>query len=437
MRLLRARKINLISILGVMLGVGAIIVVMSVMDGFQKDLRGMIRGTLSDVIVQVDPESVDDPKAMIAEVEAVDGVKAVTIQRHTFGAIPVGGTIKNQQGGRQNWLPIQIIGINPRTEGRVSEVLNQMTPALGHPDNPFELNEDVLGEFLEEDTPRVVVSRWMARHLGLHVGRRFVIVSLDRNYEDGETFVMNDQEVIVSRLYKSGNREFDRLHVYVDMTATGRVFFRNVEGTVAELRIKLDDYDQYPEVKGSIIRAVAKHDPSVSTDDEWARYYVETWEDRQASLLSAVENEKHLLAFVLFFIVLVGCFTIFATLTMTVVEKTRDIGILRALGATPGGILSMFLLNGVLVGTLGAVLGYGAGMLVAHNVNPIRNFLRGTFGWDIFPVDIYLFDEIPTYIDHPAALAFALGAAVSALVFAIIPAVRAARLRPVDALRYE
>jgi lipoprotein-releasing system permease protein len=435
LRLLRARKINLISILGVMIGVGAIIVVMSVMDGFQKDLRAMIRGTLSDVLVQVNPELVTDPQALMADVEAIDGVTAVTIQRHTFAAIPVGGTIKNQQGGRQNWLPIQLIGIDPRTEGRVSKVLEQMTPALGHPENPFELDEEVLGEFLEEDTPRVAVSRWMARRLGLHVGRRFVIVSLDRHRDGGESFVMNDQEVIVSRLYKSGNRDFDRLHAYVDLTATGRAFFRSVEGTVAELRIKLDDYDRFGELKGSIIRAVGKHDPSLVLDDpDW---YVETWEDRQASLLSAVENEKHLLAFVLFFIVLVGCFTIFATLTMTVVEKTRDIGILRALGATPGGILSIFLLNGVLVGTLGAALGYGAGMLVAHNVNPIRNFLRENFGWDIFPVDIYLFDEIPTYIDQPAAFAFALGAAISALVFAIIPAVRAARLRPVNALRYE
>jgi lipoprotein-releasing system permease protein len=309
-----------------------------------------------------------------------------------------------------------------------------MTPALGHPENPFELDEEVLGEFLEEDTPRVAVSRWMARRLGLHVGRRFVIVSLDRHMDDGESFVMNDQEVIVSRLYKSGNRDFDRLHVYVDLTASGRAFFRSVEGTVAELRIKLDDYSRFAEIRGSIIRAVGKHDPSVTVEPDW---YVETWEDRQASLLGAVNNEKHLLAFVLFFIVLVGCFTIFATLTMTVVEKTRDIGILRALGATPGGILSIFLLNGALVGTFGAVLGYGAGMLVAHNVNPIRGFLRENFGWDIFPVDIYLFDEIPTYIDQQAAFAFALGAAVSALLFAIIPAVRAARLRPVNALRYE
>jgi len=122
---------------------------------------------------------------------------------------------------------------------------------------------------------------------------------------------------------------------------------------------------------------------------------------------------------------------------MTVVEKTRDIGVLLALGATPGGIMSMFVLNGTLVGAFGAVLGYGLGMLTAHNVNPIRDFLRDTFGWDIFPPEIYLFDAIPTYVDHGVAFWFAVGAAVAAFVFAIIPSIRAARLRPVSALRYE
>ena len=110
---------------------------------------------------------------------------------------------------------------------------------------------------------------------------------------------------------------------------------------------------------------------------------------------------------------------------------------LRALGATPDGILSIFILNGTLVGLVGAAAGYGLGLYVAGRVNPIREFLRDTFGWDIFPPDIYAFDYIPTHVDHGAAALFAAGAAAAALVFAIVPAVRAARLRPVSALRYE
>jgi lipoprotein-releasing system permease protein len=183
-----------------------------------------------------------------------------------------------------------------------------------------------------------------------------------------------------------------------------------------------------------IARVLGEYDETIALDPTGT---IQSWEDRQRSLLRAVQNEKFLLGFVLFFIVLVACFTIFATLTMTVVEKTREIGVLRALGATPGGILAIFMINGTLVGAFGAGLGYVGGIYVSNHVNGIRNFLREQFGWDIFPPDIYLFDEIPTYIDHAAGAQFAAAAALSALVFAIIPAFRASRLRPVKALRYE
>jgi lipoprotein-releasing system permease protein len=285
--------------------------------------------------------------------------------------------------------------------------------------------------------PRLAISAWTAKRLHKEVGDRFSLITFEEVEQDGaRQFRASSRWVVVSRIYSSGNSEFDKLHVYADARAgsSGEVFFRTPDATIAELRVKVRDYRHAAALREPIANAVGRYDPNVFDAPHW---YVETWEERQANLLRAVNNEKFLLAFVLFFIVVVACFTIFATLTMTVVEKTRDIGVLRALGATPGGILSIFMLNGTLVGTLGAGLGYALGMLVAVNVNPIRIFLRATFGWEIFPPDIYLFENIPTHIDHAAVLKFAVGACASALVFAIIPAVRAARLRPVRALRYE
>jgi lipoprotein-releasing system permease protein len=293
--------------------------------------------------------------------------------------------------------------------------------------------------FVPPEMPRVVISRWMARRLGgnlpLAIGDRFILITLEEaGEEERPEYVTNDREVVVSRIYTSGNTDYDKLHLYVDATGTGRDFFPQGQSVITELRVRLTDYNRAAELREVVARAIAPFDPSISA---YPRWYIQTWEERQRNLLRAVENEKFLLAFVLFFIVLVACFTIFATLTMTVVEKTRDIGVLLALGATPGGIMGMFVLNGTLVGAFGAVLGYGLGMLVAHNVNPIRNFLRDWFGWDIFPPEIYLFDAIPTHVDHGMALRFAVGAAVFAFFFAIIPSIRAARLRPVSALRYE
>lgn len=430
-RLLRARKINLISIIGVMLGVASIIVVMSVMDGFQVDLRRMIRGTLSDVIAQFDARLLPRVDEVRAAVEEIPGVEAAALQLHTMGVIPV--KHRGIDGGGQTHMAVRIVGIRPDEEERVSDVLGHMEPAPELPRDPFAPP----GDFVPEDMPRVVISRWTAKRLHKEVGDRISLITFEEVEHDGERqFRAPSRWVVVSRIYSSGNSEFDKLHIYADARAgsSGDVFFGTPDATIAELRVRARDGVDAGALEGPIADAVGRYDLNVFDAPRW---YVETWEERQAPLLRAVNNEKFLLAFVLFFIVVVACFTIFATLTMTVVEKTRDIGVLRALGATPGGILSIFMLNGTLVGTLGAGLGYGLGMVVAHNVNPIRLFLRENFGWEIFPPDIYLFDNIPTHIDHAAVLKFAVGACASALFFAIIPAVRAARLRPVRALRYE
>ncbi|MDH3591578.1 MAG: ABC transporter permease [Planctomycetota bacterium] len=431
-RLLWTRRINLVSIVGVVLGIASIIVVMSVMDGFQEELRGMIRGTLSDIIVELDPRDVateERYRRLKGAIEEIDGVSAVTSQQHTFGAIP--GRNRAVNGALQKHMAVRIVGIRVADEARVSKVLDSVLDAPGQPKNAFEVELD---DWVPSEMPRAIISAWMAKRLGgglpLDVGDRFTLITFSEDKDDdgNQVFKMNSPEVLITRIYKSGNTDFDKLHIYVDLEGTGKELFDGHEGVVAELRIKLDDYRKAAAMRETIGNAIGVYDPAG---------YIQTWEERQSNLLRAVNNEKFLLAFVLFFIVVVACFTIFATLTMMVAEKTRDIGVLRALGATPGGIMSIFVLNGTLVGALGTALGYGLGMIVAHNVNPIRGFLREYFGVDIFPADIYLFDRIPTHIDHRAALVFAAGALFFALLFALIPAFRAGRLRPVRALRYE
>lgn len=439
LRLLRARRINLISILGVMVGVASIIVVLAVMDGFRLELRAIIRGTLSDLIVELNPGAQAEFRRIQEAVEAVPGVRACALQQQT-GAI-VRARIRDVDGSRKNTIPFVIVGVLPDAEARVSDFFRYVRPAPGQPEDPFEVVPPD-GEFVQDETPRVVVSSWLAGRIGgalhgepLRPGDRFVLLTPTVVDEEGGTEIRgNSREVVVSRVYDSHNSEYDRMHVYTSLQGPGNRFFPADGEVITELRVKLEDYTRAGALRAAVARAVAPFDPGVARDPE-AR--VQTWEERQATLLRAVNNEKFILAFVLFFIVLVACFTIFATLTMTVVEKTRDIGVLRALGATPDGILSIFVLNGTFVGVLGAAAGYGLGLFVAARVNPIREFLRDAFGWDIFPPDIYAFDYIPTYVDHGAAGLFAAGAAAAALVFAIIPAVRAARLRPVSALRYE
>lgn len=434
MRLLRSRKINLISIFGVMIGVASIIVVLAVMDGFQRELRAVIRGSLSDLIVELEfpPDLEVSYRDVKQAVERVEGVEAATIQRHAFGLIPV--DIRDTDGGRQKYIPVRIVGIVPDEERRVSKILDFADYPGGQPADPFEILTE---RWIPEEEPRILVSDWIAQRAVLDFLDVMTLITFDeRPREKGGGYEAVETSARISRIYKSGNSEFDKIHVYVSLEKNAGRFFSNPEATISELRVRLRDYAEVERVRADVARALAPFLPGIDRDEPFYRR-IETWERRQHNLLLAVNNEKFLLAFVLFFIVLVACFTIFATLTMTVVEKTRDIGVLRALGATGGGVLSIFVLNGTLVGIIGAFLGYGAGLLVASNVNPIRDFLRDRFGWDIFPPDIYLFDRIPTYIDHRLAITFAIGAAASALVFAIIPSIRAARLKPLDAIRYE
>ena len=461
MRLLRTRWINLVSILGVTIGVASIIVVMAVMDGFQNDLRTMIRGTLSDVLVEIDPSNVPYGK-LKEDLEKIPGVEAVTLQRHTFGAVPA--STREAIGSRSNYIPVKVSGLIPEHERDVSKVLDYMQPmpdsredyeadGFDPPENskpsspdPFLLDSDEYQAvdpevFIPDEWPRVVISEWLSRRLGNAFGAKrpgdvFDLITFeeDRREDGTRRYSPATRKVVVSRIYKSGNSEFDRGNLYVDLRHSGKIFFDTSEGTVCELRIRLSSGRTVSEMRPPLARAIGEYDPEVAG---WPEGRVESWQDRNRNFLRAVETEKALLAFVLFIIVVVACFGIFATLMMMVVEKTRDIGVLRALGATPGGVLAIFVINGTLVGTLGAVLGYASGVYVANRVNPIRAWLKATTGVDIFPADIYLFDQIPTHIDHSAALMFAFGAAACSLGFAIIPAVRAAMLRPVKALRYE
>jgi ABC-type lipoprotein release transport system permease subunit len=229
------------------------------------------------------------------------------------------------------------------------------------------------------------------------------------------------RSLVISAIYDGGDQATD----------IGRFLFRRPElvemaklqAPFQEVRVWLRDYEDAPAVK----RAIMDRYPDVDAL---------TWEDQREDFLAAVRTERVLLVIVLSFIVLLSGFIILATLTLTVVEKTRDIGVLGALGASRTGILSIFLRNGFFIGIIGALLGLGLGALLVDNLNAIKDFLDAR-GIQLFPPHIYLFTEIPTIWDWSTVLTIMGGSVAMSFLAGLLPALRASRLDPVVALRHE
>ena len=168
------------------------------------------------------------------------------------------------------------------------------------------------------------------------------------------------------------------------------------------------------------------------------RYRVSTWEDRRRNILRAVEVERRVMAVILTLIMLVAGFLIFSLLHTTVVEKTRDIGVLKAIGGTVGGIMAIFLLNGLLIGVIGSALGTIGGLLLRNHLNDIEDAIYWLTRWRVFPREVYAFDEIPVSEDPLVSIIIIASAAVLvSFLAAIHPARRAAKLEAVEAIRYE
>ncbi len=458
-RYLRSRLVNLISIGGVMAGVAVLIVVVSIMDGFQERVRKVVRGSLSHLILTPTVDSQDLPPFIVLEkglLRDVPDVKAAApqIRYPVFHEYESRKRSVAQIDG-MSLHQMEAIGIDYRREKKVSEIASYLI-AQHSPDDPFfhpdavefekatcivsrtfaenfmlgvydldgnvahrfgAMRDDTSGEPLEDMT----VVRQRAREL---IGQEVRIVFGTQTMRGGQrSFEPNSKNLLITGVYDSGDSVEDNSRLYLEIGEVAKM--GSVKHAYLQANVLLEDYEKAQAVKKTLTGILGK------------RFVVETWEDQKAKFLAAVNQEKVMLVIVLSFIVMLGGFIILATLTLTVVEKTRDIGIVAALGAGRTGILSIFLWNGLLIGVLGALMGLGLGAWFTANVDGVHDFIKQVTGRDVFPPNIYHFRSIPTVWHWPTVLSIMGGSVIVAFVAGLLPALRASRLDPIAALRYE
>lgn len=459
-RYLVARRTNLIGIAGITVGVGALILILSIMTGFLAETKNTLRGSLSDLVVEPSPYSrlgepeSPDPAPFLEIIRANPYVESATAHLTWGGilALEQASSTRSSMGLSStlgNAMPVvQLVGIDVEEELEATDLeesLRRSRPAdddapstsgrrsrpipVDDPTQPFARPKSSMHD--DFFRPYVIVGEQLATDYGLM--RDEVINVATVTFDEYGEATQANREYRVAGTFRSGENDADAMRIYLQRDALMDLLGDRMQFT--QVVVKLNDYDRdhvaaVASLKDELVAAGLI--PPMNLE-----YRVRTWEDLRANFLAAVKNERVLMAIMLGLVLIVAGFTVFAILSMMVTEKRRDIGTLTALGATPNGIMLLFLMIGFWDALLGAAIGATLGTLGAIYIDPIERQISDWIGLQIFDRDVYMFDHIPAVVDPLAVALFVLGAFVCTLFFSALPAWRAARMHPIDALRYE
>ncbi len=440
-RYLISRVVSYLAMGAIGIGVMALIIVVSIMNGFLDETKSIVRGTSADIVIH--PPSLPGQATFSREkledfVLSVPGVAGVTsryVRAAVFkehGASISGITFTSSSDARIN----QIIVLGVRAEDELgvtsfAEYLDTVeTEALQVADatRPFYLDRNEISDrrMKNADLPRVLVGEELMEVLRLRKGDAVDIVTLPDSVSENEDVRFASTTFIVSGAFKTGHYDFDMSHVFVESHRFQK--WTGTDSELSEMYVVVSDDDQLDAVRDDLRRSLKAQGVDAS---------VNTWKDRNAVTLGAVENERNILFIVLSLFVLLTCTITFSMLAMMVQEKIRDIGILSALGAPSRGIGAVFALCGGMVATIGATIGLLTGTWAALNINVVREWIENLFGIEIFKKDVYAFHEIPTTVHHQLHITIAFVTVAFALIISMLPAWRAARMDPVEALRHD
>lgn len=389
--------ISLTSMIGLGLGVMAMIVVLSVMNGFQQEMSSRILGMVPHAVVTAG-EPLDDWQVQAKALTADPRVEAAVPFAELDGMLSFHGSMQ----------PVQIHGIDPAEESKVSIVADHVTQGR--------LNALQPGEF------GIVIGELVARRFGLRMGDRLTLIVPEVSATSSAVTPRMHRLTIVG-MFKVGaeiDGSLGLIHI-----ADAEQIQRNEPGKVESLRLKLKDLYAAPQVSADLASRLG------------ADFTASDWTKSQGSLFAAMKMEKTMIGLLLLLIIAVAAFNIIATLIMVVADKQADIAILRTLGATPGQIMATFMVQGTVIGSVGTLTGGILGVLLALNVSEVVNWIERVTGQHVFSSDIYFVNSLPSQLQMgDVALICAAGFLLSFLA-TLYPARRAAQTQPAEALRYE
>ena len=393
--------ITLISVAGVALGVMALIIVLAVMTGFEEDLKEKILGTNAHVVILNGTGAVEDYQKLLKQVKSVDGVLAATPFIYNQVMLSTG---RNVSG-------VVLRGIEVKTDAQVTNLHKSMVEG-----SLQSLDDSSL------KTPGLVVGKELAKNLGLYLGETVDVISPMGNITP-MGMMPKLKRFHVAGIFNTGMFEYDSTLAYVSLSEAQQFLGMGDVVTGIQLRVR----DVYK--TGELARAL--------NEQLGPPYHARDWMQMNKNILFALKTEKAVMFIILTLIVLVAAFGIASTLFMVVMEKTRDIAILKSMGATSRSIMQIFVLEGVIIGIFGTAIGVLSGLLVALNLEPIVDVVQKVTGFELFSKDIYYLDHFPSQVIPADVMLISVTAVVISFAATLYPSWAASRMSPAEALRYE